>query len=266
MTCDIIPENPEFKWPLEITSASAGFQPVKQEPNMQDSQQSKQDFQIQVIPVTLLQQNASILWSTHTKQAVIVDPGGNMDRLIDAAGNLQVEITAIWLTHGHIDHIGAATALKQHFDCPIIGPHKDDQFLLDHAETQGRKYGIADAQNVQSDRYLNEGDTIELAGIEFGVLHCPGHSPGHVVFHRCEDNFALVGDVLFCGSIGRTDLPGGNHQQLIESITQKLWPLGNQIEFLPGHGPGSTFGQERINNPFVADRVLGTTGLDSGGK
>jgi glyoxylase-like metal-dependent hydrolase (beta-lactamase superfamily II) len=225
---------------------------------MNDTQTPATEFQIQVIPVTPLQQNASIIWSTKTKQAALVDPGGDRDRLIDAAKELQVDITAIWLTHGHIDHIGAATALKDHFGCPIIGPHKDDQFLLDHAETQGMKYGITEAQNVQPDRFLEEGDTIEVAGIEFSVLHCPGHSPGHVVFHRQEAQFAFVGDVLFRGSIGRTDLPGGNFDQLIESITQKLWPLGNDMQFLPGHGPGSTFGQERLDNGFVSDQVLGT--------
>ena len=225
--------------------------------NMNDPQTPPSEFQIQVIPVTLLQQNASIIWSTQTKEAALVDPGGEMDLLIDAAKDLQVVITAIWLTHGHIDHIGAATALKEHFDCPIIGPNQDDQYLLDQAETQGKKYGIHDARNVQPDRFLEEGDTIDLAGIEFGVLHCPGHSPGHVVFHRQQSQFAFVGDVLFRGSIGRTDLPGGDHAQLIQSVTQKLWPLGSEMQFLPGHGPGSTFGQERIDNAFVADSVLG---------
>ncbi len=224
---------------------------------MNDSQDSRCEFQIRVIPVTPLQQNASLIWSTETSEAALIDPGGDFDRLLDAASNLQVEITAIWLTHGHIDHVGAATAIKNQLGCPIIGPHHDDQFLLDSAKSQGQKYGIAEAENVQSDRLLQDGDTIELAGIEFGVLHCPGHSPGHVVFHRREDDFAFVGDVLFRGSIGRTDLPGGDHGQLIDSITTKLWPLGKQMQFLPGHGPGSTFGQERIDNAFVADHVLG---------
>jgi hydroxyacylglutathione hydrolase len=225
---------------------------------MTESPAPTADFQIQVIPVTPLQQNASLIWSTETKEAAFVDPGGDLDRLLAAAEDLQVDVKAIWLTHGHIDHVGAATAVKNHFDCPIIGPHRDDQFLLDIAETQGLKYGMTEAQNVQPDRYLKEGDTIGIAGIEFGVLHCPGHSPGHLVFHRCEDDFAFVGDVLFRGSIGRTDLPGGNHQQLIDSVTQKLWPLGNQMRFLCGHGPGSTFGQERRDNAFVSDDALGT--------
>ena len=174
---------------------------------MNDNQTPSIGFQIQVIPVTPLQQNASIIWSTETKEAALVDPGGDMDRLIDATKELEVDVQAIWLTHGHIDHVGAATALKEHFDCPIIGPHEDDEFLLEHAETQGKKYGITSARNVQPDQYLNEGDTIALAGIEFDVLHCPGHSPGHVVFHRKAANFAFVGDVLFRGSIGRTDCP-----------------------------------------------------------
>ena len=148
-------------------------------------------------------------------------------------------------------------AVKRHFDCPIIGPHRDDQFLLDAAEKQGLRYGIDGAENVKVDRFLEEGDTIDLSGIEFGVLHCPGHSPGHLVFYRVEDQFAFVGDVLFQGSIGRTDLPGGNFDQLIDSIVTKLWPLGD-LQFLPGHGPASTFAEERRSNAFVADRELGT--------
>jgi len=230
------------------------------EANMTEPQTPLRRFQIQVIPVTPLQQNASLIWSTETKEAVFVDPGGDFDRLIGAAEELQVNVTSIWLTHGHIDHVGAAMAIKKRFGCPIIGPHQDDKFLLDAAETQGSKYGIVGAENVQPDRYLDEGDTIELAGIEFDVLHCPGHSPGHVVFHQRENELAFVGDVLFRGSIGRTDLPRGNHEQLINSITKKLWPLGDRIRFLPGHGPGSTFAQERLDNAFVADHLLGTTG------
>ena len=225
---------------------------------MTDSQDQEPGFMIQVIPVTPLQQNASIIWSTDTKEAALVDPGGDFDVLTAAVKELQVKITAIWLTHGHIDHIGAATALKNEFNCPIIGPHKDDEFLLANAQKQGMKYGINDALDVEPDRYLEEGDTIELAGIEFDVYHCPGHSPGHVIFHQKETDFAFVGDVLFRGSIGRTDLPGGNHEQLIQSVVQKLWPLGNDVQFLPGHGSGSTFGQERQDNGFVSDHALGT--------
>lgn len=227
---------------------------------MTDSTKPEPGFKIQVIPVTPLQQNASIIWSTDTNEAALVDPGGDFDVLTSAVKELQVNVTTIWLTHGHIDHIGAATALKNEYNCPIIGPHKDDEFLLANAQMQGRKYGIDDALNVEPDRYLEEGDTIELAGIVFDVYHCPGHSPGHVIFHQKDSGFAFVGDVLFRGSIGRTDLPGGDHQQLIQSVVQKLWPLGNDVQFLPGHGPGSTFGQERQDNGFVSDHALGTNG------
>ena len=222
---------------------------------MTETSEPQPKFQLCVVPVTPLQQNCSIFWSTETKEAVIVDPGGEIDRLMEAIEELEVKVVAIWLTHGHFDHVGAAAAAKEHLGCPIIGPHKDDQWLLD--EIKPGKYGIDEAQSFTPDRYLNEGDTVELAGAQFGVLHCPGHSPGHIVFYQPELQFAFVGDVLFRGSIGRTDLPRGDHTQLINSITQKLWPLGKQIQFIPGHGPGSTFEQERRDNAFVADLALG---------
>ncbi len=223
---------------------------------MANSDNGEPKFKLKVIPVTPLQQNASIVWSTEMMKAVVVDPGGDVDVLLDATVKLGVDVEAIWLTHGHIDHVGGATELKERLDCPIVGPHKADKFLLDGVEIIGQNYGIVGARNVQPDRWLSEGDTVELSGIEFEVLHCPGHSPGHIVFFQREAEFILIGDVLFRGSIGRTDLPGGDHEQLIRSITDKLWPLGNQVQFLPGHGPGSTLGQERIDNAFVADHVL----------
>ncbi len=226
---------------------------------MADSAAPQLEFEIRVITVTPLQQNASLIWSTETMEGVFVDPGGEIDRLMETADELGVKIGAVWLTHGHFDHVGAAHAVKERTGCPIIGPHKDDQFLLDKIEASGAKYGIPEAKNFQPDRYLDEGDTVELAGIVFGVLHCPGHSPGHVVLYQQEQAFAFVGDVLFRGSIGRTDLAQGDHKQLINSVTQKLWPLGGEMRFVPGHGPASTFGQERLDNPFVADHVLGTT-------
>ena len=214
-------------------------------------------LEIRIIPVTPLQQNTSLIWHRETMEGVFIDPGGEIDRLMDAADQFGVKIVAVWLTHGHLDHAGAATAVKERTGCPIIGPHKDDQWLLDEIEAQGAKYGIADGKNVQPDRYLDEGDTLSLADETFGVTHCPGHTPGHVVIYHQQGQLAFVGDVLFRGSIGRTDFPKGNHQQLIDSIVTNLWPLGDGMRFVPGHGPMSTFGQERKDNPFVGDAVLG---------
>ncbi len=214
-------------------------------------------LEIRIIPVTPLQQNTSLIWSTETMEGVFIDPGGEIDRLMDAVKEFGVKIVAVWLTHGHLDHAGAATAVSECTGCPIIGPHKDDQWLLDDIENQGAKYGIKDGKNVTPTRYLNEGDELELAGQKFGVVHTPGHTPGHVVIYNSSGALAFVGDVLFRGSIGRTDFERGNHQQLIDSITQQLWPLGNDMRFVPGHGPISTFGQERQDNPFVADHVIG---------
>ena len=213
-------------------------------------------LEIRIIPVTPLQQNTSLIWSTETGEGVFIDPGGEVDRLMDAARQFGVKVVGVWLTHGHLDHAGAATAISERTGCPIIGPHEDDQWLLDEIEAQGAKYGIADGKNVKPDRYLHDGDELELAGNTFGVVHTPGHTPGHVVIYSKEGGLAFVGDVLFRGSIGRTDFPRGDFNQLIQSITQKLWPLGNHMRFVPGHGPLSTFGQERKDNPYVADHVV----------
>ena len=221
---------------------------------------SKPKLEIRIIPVTPLQQNTSMIWSTETMEGVFIDPGGEVDRLMGAAEQFGVKIVAVWLTHGHLDHAGAATAVSERTGCPIIGPHEDDQWLLDELEAQGAKYGITDGRNVKPDRYLHDGDELELAGLKFGVAHCPGHTPGHVVIYNKEGALAFVGDVLFQGSIGRTDFPRGNHQQLIDSITEKLWPLGNEMRFVPGHGPISTFGHERQSNPFVGDAITGYQG------
>ena len=216
-------------------------------------------FQVCVIPVTPLQQNSSIIWSTETMEAAIVDPGGDADRIAAAVDELKVNVVAVWLTHGHVDHAGAAGSIKAKFNVPIIGPHEKDQFLLDELEASCAEYGIEGGMNVTPDRYLHEGDKVDLSGIEFDVYECPGHTPGHIVLVQPQDSFAFVGDVLFQGSVGRTDFPYGNHEDLINSVTQKLWPLGRTIQFLPGHGPASTFGQERLDNAFVADSVLGIT-------
>ncbi len=223
----------------------------------QPSDRPQPRFQVGIIPVTPLQQNSSIIWSTETMEAAIVDPGGEPDRIASAVAELKVNVTAVWLTHGHVDHAGAAGPIKRMFDVPIIGPHEKDQFLLDKIEASCGQYGIVGGTNVTPDRYLHEGDKVELAGIEFDVYECPGHTPGHIVLVQPEGSFAFVGDVLFRGSIGRTDFPYGSHEDLISAIVQKLWPLGKEIQFLPGHGPMSTFGQERLDNAFVADVALG---------
>lgn len=227
-------------------------------------QDAQPKLEIRIIPTTPLQQNTSMIWSIESKEGVFVDPGGDIDKLMGAAEQFGVTIKAVWLTHGHMDHAGAAAAVKELTGCEIIGPHKDDQWLLDEIESSGARYGITDGKNVTPDRYLEDGDELELDGVKFGVAHCPGHTPGHVVIHNQSGALAFVGDVLFQGSIGRTDFPRGNHQQLIDSITGKLWPLGNEMRFVPGHGPMSTFGHERQSNPFVADAVTGYAGTEKG--
>ena len=222
-----------------------------------ESKTPRPKLEIRFIRVTPLQQNTSMIWSPETGEGVFIDPGGDFERLKGEAKQFNVKIVAVWLTHGHLDHAGAATAVKEWAGCPIIGPHKDDQWLLDEIEAQGAKYGILGGKNVLPDRYLEDGDELELAGVRFGVAHCPGHTPGHVVIYQLEGKIAFVGDVLFRKSVGRTDFPRGDHAQLIESITTKLWPLGNDMRFVPGHGEMSTFGQERLDNLFVSDSVLG---------
>ncbi|GAB5458722.1 MAG: MBL fold metallo-hydrolase [Henriciella sp.] len=222
----------------------------------QQPPQNKPKLAIQVIPVTPFQQNTSLLWHTETMEGVFIDPGGEVDKLMAVAEQLKVKVTAVWLTHGHLDHAGGATQVAERAGVKIIGPHKDDQWLLDDIVNQWAKYGVTDTANCQPDRYLEDGDTLDLCGETFHVLHTPGHTPGHVVIYHKEGGIAFVGDVLFRGSIGRTDFPRGNHQQLIDSITKKLWPLGNHMQFVPGHNQMSTFGQERKDNQFVSDAVL----------
>ena len=208
-----------------------------------------------IIPVTPLQQNCTLLWCTETMQGAFVDPGGDLDRLKGAVTQQGVTIEKILLTHGHIDHCGQAGILAEELGVPIEGPHEDDLFWIARLEDDGHRYGI-NGKPFQSDRYLVDGDTVTVGKLTFDVRHCPGHTPGHVVFHHPESKLALVGDVLFQGSIGRTDFPRGNHQQLLDSITQRLWPMGDDTRFVPGHGPMSTFGHERATNPYVGDRVL----------
>lgn len=209
------------------------------------------DFSIQVVPVTPFQQNCSLAWSQATRRGVVIDPGGDLPLIRQAIDKAGITIELILLTHGHIDHAGAAAALKDEIDVDILGPHEADRPLLDRLEAQGRQYGLDDVRNVTPDRFLADGETVEFAGVTFDVLHCPGHSPGSVVFFAPSLRFAFMGDVLFSGSVGRTDLPGGSHETLLRSIRDKLLPLGDDVSFLPGHGPGSTIGHERTTNPFL---------------
>jgi hydroxyacylglutathione hydrolase len=211
-----------------------------------------------VIPVTPFQQNCTILWDDGSKRAVVVDPGGDLDRILAAIDEAGVSVERIWLTHGHLDHAGGATELQDTLreragepeGVPIEGPDQRDEFLLQGLEAQGRSYGIA-LRNVTVDRWLHEGDSVAFGAHRFDVLHCPGHTPGHVVFVNHAARFALVGDVLFQGSIGRTDFPYGDHAALIRAIAEKLLPLGDDFTFLCGHGPSSTIGAERRGNPFL---------------
>ncbi|MDR2852757.1 MAG: MBL fold metallo-hydrolase [Burkholderiaceae bacterium] len=213
-------------------------------------------FRYQIIPVTAFAQNCSLLWddaASAPHEAAVIDPGGDLDRVLAQAKRLDLKIAQIWLTHGHIDHVGAAGALSRQLRIPIIGPHQGDANLIATLPWQGAMFGLPSAEIFTPARWLVDGDTVELAGQAIVVRHCPGHTPGHVVFHVPQIERAFVGDVLFAGSIGRTDLPGGNHQQLIDSITTRLWPMGDATVFIPGHGPESTLGQERRNNPFVRE-------------
>jgi glyoxylase-like metal-dependent hydrolase (beta-lactamase superfamily II) len=205
-----------------------------------------------IIPVTPFQQNCTLLWCEATKRGAVIDPGGDLDRIAAAVAETGVSVETILLTHGHIDHAGGAAELKERLGVPVVGPHEADRFLIDHLPETGRAYGIAGARVVTPDRWLSEGDTFTVGEIAFSVLHCPGHSPGSVVFVQDEQRFAVVGDVLFRGSVGRTDLPGGDHAALIRSIKDKLLPLGDDVTFLCGHGPAGTIGEERVSNPFIA--------------
>lgn len=204
-----------------------------------------------IVPVTPLQQNCSIVWDAETNMGAFIDPGGDIDRLLEAVAEAGCTIEKILLTHGHADHAGAADELRERLGVPIEGPHIDDTFWIKDIPTSSAKYGFPGGRAFESDRWLNGGDKVTVGNVTFDVYHCPGHTPGHVVFHQAQSGIAFVGDVLFQGSIGRTDFPKGDYDQLIRSITQELWPLGDDTAFVPGHGPMSTFGNERKSNPYV---------------
>jgi glyoxylase-like metal-dependent hydrolase (beta-lactamase superfamily II) len=216
----------------------------------------KPPLQAVIIPVTPLQQNCTLLWCTRTMRGAFTDPGGDLDRLKAVARQHGVTIEKLLITHGHIDHCGLAGVLAADLGVPIEGPHRDDQFWIDMAPSVGAQYGLPGATAFTPDRWLQQGDQVTVGELVLDVLHCPGHTPGHIVFHHAPSRLAIVGDVLFQGSIGRTDFPRGNHADLIHAITSRLWPLGDDTAFVPGHGPMSSFGAERQHNAFVADRVL----------
>ncbi|MGA1802481.1 MBL fold metallo-hydrolase [Rhizobium sp. HT1-10] len=208
-------------------------------------------LQAGIIPVTPFQQNCTILFDPDTKEGVLVDPGGDVDVILQTVQENGITLKAIWLTHGHIDHAGGAKEVKEALGLEIVGPHEDDLPLLQVIEDRGRAFNIEGVQNVTPDRFLKDGDTVSFGEHEFQVFHTPGHSPGHVIYFNKAQNFAHVGDVLFHGSIGRTDLPGGNHQQLLDSIRDKVLPLGDAVGFICGHGPGGQIGEERRSNPYL---------------
>ncbi|ABD85949.1 MBL fold metallo-hydrolase [Rhodopseudomonas palustris] len=218
---------------------------------MTDASETKAKAGAAIIPVTLFQQNCTLLWCETTRKAVVVDPGGEVPQILAAIKQAEVTVEKIWLTHGHIDHVGGAADLRDDLKVPIEGPHRADKYLLNNVVTSGEMFGMTGMRDVLPDRWLEEGETVSVGELSFSILHCPGHSPGSVVYFNDQMRFALVGDVLFKGSIGRTDLSGGCHATLMESITRKLLPLGDDVSFICGHGPGSTLGHERLSNPFL---------------
>jgi glyoxylase-like metal-dependent hydrolase (beta-lactamase superfamily II) len=210
------------------------------------------DMKYAIVPVTPLEQNCTLLWCDETHVGAVVDPGGDIDRILRAAEKHQVTIGKILVTHGHIDHAGAVAPLAQQLGVPIEGPQKEDQFWIEAMPQQSRMFGFPPTPAFTPDRWLENGDSVTVGNQTLAVLHCPGHTPGHVVFYHAPSRLAVVGDVLFQGSIGRTDFPRGDFQTLIDAIRTKLFPLGDDVAFIPGHGPMSTFGEERRTNPYVS--------------
>jgi len=213
-------------------------------------------MQVAVVPVTPFQQNCSVLWCERTRRAAVVDPGGDLERVLPVLEQEGLQLERILLTHAHLDHAAATAELARRTGVPVEGPHPGDRFWIEQLPEQARMFGFGVGEVFEPDRWLEQGDVVRVGELELAVLHCPGHTPGHVVFFHEPGRFAFVGDVLFAGSIGRTDFPGGNHAQLLSSIRERLFPLGDDVTFLPGHGPTSTFGEERRSNPFVADELF----------
>ncbi len=220
------------------------------------SETTQLPMRVAIVPVTAYEQNCSLVWCTRTMRGALVDPGGDLDRLKLALEKTGVTLEKILVTHGHMDHCGQAGVLARDLGVPIEGPHEGDRFWIEGLDDSAARFGL-EGESFEPDRWLVDGDKVTVGDLTLDVVHCPGHTPGHVVFHHAPSQFAMVGDVLFAGSIGRTDFPQGNHDDLINSITRKLWPLGDDVTFVPGHGPTSTFGQERQTNPFVADSRFG---------
>ncbi|MEY3974976.1 MAG: hypothetical protein RLZZ33_31 [Pseudomonadota bacterium] len=213
-------------------------------------------MKLEVVPVTAFQQNCSVLWCEKTRRAAIVDPGGDLERVLSILESHGLTLEKILITHAHLDHAGATAELARRCSVPIEGPHPGDQFWIEQMPAQAKMFGFPPSESFVPTRWLQQGDRVTVGELEFEVRHCPGHTPGHVVFFHAASRFAIVGDVLFAGSIGRTDFPRGNHADLIRSIRENLFPLGDDVTFLPGHGPTSTFGAERRSNPFVADALF----------
>lgn len=208
-----------------------------------------------IIPVTAFQQNCSVLWCEETKKAAVVDPGGEIERIEAAISEQGVEVEKIMLTHGHIDHAGGAADLSEKLGIPIEGPHREDTFLIEKLHEQGAQFGVEGGKPFKPTRWLDQGDTVTVGNLTFEVRFCPGHTPGHIIFFEPVSRIAFVGDVLFQGSVGRTDFPRGDHATLMNSIREQLWPLGDDVTFVPGHGPASTLGHERETNPFVRETL-----------
>ena len=217
-----------------------------------------------MIPVTPFAQNCSLVWCERSGAGAVIDPGGDLGRIRAAAREAGVRIEKILLTHAHIDHAGGTAELARELKLPIEGPHPDDRFWIDRLEEQGRMFGLPRCESFTPDRWLGDGDRVQVGEVELEVRHCPGHTPGHVVFFAPQERLAFVGDVLFAGSIGRTDFPGGDYATLIRSIRDKLFVLGDDVRFVPGHGPMSTFGDERHANPFVSDAAVAAAGRSAG--